>query len=328
MNPGVSGGTAEQGLERLSRDVLSCEPDLVIVMFSLNDMVRAESPEAFEADLLEIVRRCNAAGAKVLLCTPNSILETPERPIAKLESYVENIRHLGEKHHLPVADCYAAFEAVRKEDEFAWWMLLSDEIHPNMAGHKLIAETLIKTISGHRVSLADVPTSQPAIPITLKRLQAGETVEVLAMPPFDAIIPHIVTNHFPHADTRTTQWNVDNLPLAEIEASARQVRKGDYDLVVIALPWKVCPGHNREQLLVCSEILNKSRSYNQLEWDCIAIAPSVGRAAATKREKLLNATMLKLITNKDMTVVNRDGSSVDASSHEILSAWWTSQVRP
>jgi hypothetical protein len=40
LNAGISGNTAGDGLSRLERDVLSRDPDLVLISFGLNDMKR------------------------------------------------------------------------------------------------------------------------------------------------------------------------------------------------------------------------------------------------------------------------------------------------
>ena len=47
-----------------------------------------------------------------------------------------------------MCDIYAAYETLRARDPLAWRLLLSDEIHPNMDGHKLNAETLGRAITG------------------------------------------------------------------------------------------------------------------------------------------------------------------------------------
>ena len=55
------------------------------------------------------------------------------------------------------------FEAMEKRDREAWLMTLSGEIHPNMAGHKAIAEQLARTITGQTTSLVDVGPPAPGI---------------------------------------------------------------------------------------------------------------------------------------------------------------------
>ncbi len=57
INAGVSGNIAHQGLERLSRDVLELNPDLVLVSFGLNDgyLVQPEKQEGMAKNLLILI---------------------------------------------------------------------------------------------------------------------------------------------------------------------------------------------------------------------------------------------------------------------------------
>jgi len=66
VNAGVSGDTSAGGLRRVDW-VLRASPEVVIVALGANDGLRGQSPEATRSNLEEIVRRLQAAGAKVLL---------------------------------------------------------------------------------------------------------------------------------------------------------------------------------------------------------------------------------------------------------------------
>jgi acyl-CoA thioesterase-1 len=66
LNAGVSGDTVAQGLARLP-GVLRWKPDVLVVALGTNDGLRGLPLPAAEAGLREIVRRGQAAGARVLL---------------------------------------------------------------------------------------------------------------------------------------------------------------------------------------------------------------------------------------------------------------------
>jgi acyl-CoA thioesterase-1 len=66
INAGVSGDTTAGGLRRLDW-LLRQKPEVVVVGLGANDALRGASPEEIERNLREIVRRCRAAGARVLL---------------------------------------------------------------------------------------------------------------------------------------------------------------------------------------------------------------------------------------------------------------------
>jgi len=118
VNAGISGHATDNALQRIDNDVFEHDPQLVTVMYGLNDMVRVPL-DAFHANLVEIVARCRSVGAEVLLCTPNSILGTSSRPIEKLEQYCEAIRQVGREQQVSVCDCYASYEALHREDPLA-----------------------------------------------------------------------------------------------------------------------------------------------------------------------------------------------------------------
>ena len=86
VNAGISGNKTDDGLNRLAQDVLDHKPDLVTVMFGLNDLTVLPIAD-FRANLIEIIRRCRAAGAEVMLCTPNSVITTSGRPVPKLVEF-------------------------------------------------------------------------------------------------------------------------------------------------------------------------------------------------------------------------------------------------
>ena len=67
INGGVSGATTAGGLARLDW-ALGDQPQVVIVELGANDMLRGLSPEATKANLMAIIDKAKAAGAKILLC--------------------------------------------------------------------------------------------------------------------------------------------------------------------------------------------------------------------------------------------------------------------
>jgi len=320
FNAGISGHTTVDGLKRLEADVLARKPHLVTVMFGLNDMTRVPQEE-FEANLASIIRQCRAVGAEVMLCTPNSVTDTPERPIAKLEEYVAAIRETGAREQAPVVDCYAAFEVVRSRDPFQWQMLMSDEIHPNMTGHKLIAETIAGTLSGREVSLADEGPPQPLLPKTLALLKGGKPVRIFAMPPYDSQALSAVQAVMPGVTVEMIPWPVEGMSLPQIEESAKQVRELKPDLVLVAVPVEAGADSGEQFLRSYKWVLNNALSFGYQEWDCLAVAPSVStpelEGVALERNQLATA----LIRAQDIGMVERTEGDTCAPE-ELLTAWF------
>ncbi|MFN0199048.1 MAG: SGNH/GDSL hydrolase family protein, partial [Planctomycetaceae bacterium] len=279
VNAGLSGHSTVNGIERLQRDVLDYKPDLVTVMFTLNDMVRVPLPD-FEANMQQIVERCRAIGAEVILCTTNGVIDTPGRPNAKLLEYNAAIFKLGENLQVPVCDIFSAYQKVKQESTLKFRLLLSDEFHPNMDGHKMNAEEICRTITGKKVSLAPIEPPQPALSKSISRIKAGEPVRVLAMPPYDQLIASAFKTVAPDAKVEVVTWETKDKTLGQLEQDAAQVRNADprYDLVLIAVPLGVTPGigaPTEAEIKSYIWTLNWSLSFGLQEWDVAAATPAV-----------------------------------------------------
>lgn len=316
INAGISGHTTTDGLARLDRDVLQHQPDLVTISFGLNDMTRL-SEEQYRQNLETLVARCRAAQARVVLCTPNSVITTSGRPLEKLKRYCDLIHSTAQSLNLPVCDQFAAGEALRASDAWAFRCTLSDEIHPNMDGHKRMAEELCRTITGKSVSLADVGPLPPALVKTKLTLEGGKPVRVLAMPPFDGLIGSALKEWSPHARTDVTTWPTEGKTLAELEQAAKQtVRAMKPDLVIIAVPSAVNAAADEEFVRSYSWIMNWSLSFGQQEWDCLVVHPSV-TAPGTPHPRA--ALIRQLVKAQDLKLIDRAAGD-DRSAESIFAA--------
>lgn len=294
-NAGISGDTSKGGLARLERDVLAHKPHLVTIMFGMNDLVRVPVTD-FIVNMTQIIQRCRASGAEVVLCTQNSIVDSPQRPVAKLAEYSQAIRDLAKAESLGVADCFAAFEAVRAIDALEWNLLLSDAIHPNMDGHKLFAETIAKTIAGQEVLLRDEPPPPNPLAHTFKLLGEGKPVTVFAMPPYDQHIGAALKKLHPEAQITVKPWPTEGKTLAELENAAKAVRSMKPDLVVIAVPGQLTEKTPQTFHKHYAWIMNWSLSFGPQEWDVVvALPPDADKLAG----RLVKAQDLSVIAPPD-----------------------------
>ena len=323
INAGVSGHTTVNALARIEKDVLAHKPHLVTVMFGLNDMVRVPL-DAFENNLGTIVQRCRDIGAEVLLCTPNAVYDTETRPTAKLEDYVAAIRRTGEGLGVYVVDCHRVFGSFRARDPLEFAVVMSDEIHPNMTGHKRIAETIAAALGLGDASLADVGPPDPAIPNTLALLDAGDPVKVYAMPPFDALIGPALRQLEPAAQVEVTAWPVEGRRLTDIEAAAKQVRKMDVDLVVVAVPAGADADTPEQFIRSYSWVLNWALSFGRQEWDCFAAAPSAVQPDLNDEERERDRLARTLIEAQDLGMLERPPGD-DRPIEALLVDWLRKQ---
>jgi len=333
INAGLSGHTTVNGLARIDKDVLAHRPTLVTVMFGLNDMTRVPL-EQYRTNLKTIVSKCRDVGAEVLLCTPNNVITTSGRPTEKLIQYCDAVRAVGGELKVPVCDCYQQLDALRQRDALAWRMLMSDEIHPNMDGHKRIAEFLAASITGRTVSLADVPPPSPALVRTLQRVQQGQVIKVFAMSPVDQWIESALKSLKTtggDVQVEVTAWDVAGKTVAEIEAEAKaRVRAMKPDLVVIAVPTEAKAGTQEALIHDFAWIMNWSLNFGPGGWDCLVVDTAVIKPAATvDRAAAVDSRIAlarQLVRAQDLHLIER-GADDTRSPQQVLADWF-GQQRP
>jgi acyl-CoA thioesterase-1 len=160
VNAGVPGDTTAGGLRRLGAEVLTQAPELVIVMFGVNDaamvdggpIARSEPrvPLAtYAANLHAIITQVRAAGAKVLLCTPTPMSRRyvyqnlgayaqHEDINFMLRRYAAAVRQVAVDTDTPVVDCFELFAATPEGLD-----LIEDGNHPYAKGHARLAAALL-----------------------------------------------------------------------------------------------------------------------------------------------------------------------------------------
>ena len=171
VNAGVDADVAPLALKRLERDVLDRKPDWVVVMLGTNDAGFFRPPngvadtprvplEEFEKSMREIVGRIRKAGAGVVLCT--SLPMSGHYGLRHLQAYQQNglnylvkqyaevTRRVAKEFGLPLAEVHEAFEKHPQRDA-----MIPDGIHPNAAGQRLIADTLLPVLATAVVSPKD-----------------------------------------------------------------------------------------------------------------------------------------------------------------------------
>jgi len=160
LNAGIGGVTAKGSLARMDKQVLSHNPDLIIVCFGLNDV--NGTLEDYLNSLEEIFFKAQKSGAEVIFMTPNmlntSVLEdTAEEDYeyaiktAKMQNegrvdlYIESAIQLATKMGVKVCDCYKKWKKLSETQDITY--LLANRInHPTKKMHELFAESLFETI--------------------------------------------------------------------------------------------------------------------------------------------------------------------------------------
>jgi len=214
-------------------------------------------------------------------------------------------------------------EALRGVDPLAWRLLMSDEIHPNMDGHQRMAEAMARSITGQSISLADVEPHTPAIPRTLSRLAAKESIKVLAMPPLDSLIGPVLKEQYPDAVLEISTWPTADKTLAELEQDAKErVRAFRPDLVLISVPRGARSDSQESFISSYAWIMNWSLSFGAQEWDCIVVHPSLVDPDHPDAEH--DELIRRLVRAQDLALVDRNPQDQRPVA-DILVEWFRSQ---
>jgi lysophospholipase L1-like esterase len=174
LNAGVPGNTSADLLKRLARDVLAHQPQVVLIQVGINDSAidvwrnppathPRVPPDAFRANLLQIIASIRSTGARILLVAPNPLLWTPtlknvygktpydpsdpdgmDRP---LEAYRTLLREIAQSEKIPLLDASAAFREEARRTHQKLEAFVPDGMHPGDAGHRVLASLIRKGLA-------------------------------------------------------------------------------------------------------------------------------------------------------------------------------------
>lgn len=155
---GIGGNKVYDLFLRLESDVLSKNPDVVIIYIGVNDVWHKRShgtgtdADKFEKFYSAIIKKLTEKNIKVVLCTPAAIGEKTDfsnELDGDLNRYSNIIRVLTKTNNLPLVDLRKAFLDYNKnfnpENKEAG-ILTTDRVHLNEKGNQLVAEEMWKVI--------------------------------------------------------------------------------------------------------------------------------------------------------------------------------------
>jgi lysophospholipase L1-like esterase len=132
INAGVPGDTTARALRRLDRDVLSKNPDLVLITLGGNDLKNGVARDTAFSNLKQIVESIQDGGARAII----GGLKFPFRDRGYGKGYQELADETGA---VLIPDIFEDIMGNRK--------LMSDPIHPNDAGYKIIAQRFYEAMT-------------------------------------------------------------------------------------------------------------------------------------------------------------------------------------
>lgn len=153
-NRGIGGDTVRHLDARWDADVLAERPDWLVVKIGINDVWRsfdsagqgAVSIEEYEATYRRLLQAAvDTAGCRLIIAEPYVIeADTTDPMRAQMDRYGLVARQLANEFGAVNVQTQAAFDAVLATTEPIDWA--HDRIHPNLAGHAVIAQAFLRAI--------------------------------------------------------------------------------------------------------------------------------------------------------------------------------------
>jgi len=159
IGSGISSNKIYDLYLRLENDVLSKNPDVVVIFIGVNDVWHKRSmgtgtdADKFEKFYSAILKKLADKNIKVIVCTPAAIGEKTDLTNeldGDLNKYCTIIRTLSAKNNLPLIDLRKVFREYNLKnnpENKDRGILTTDGVHLNVRGNILVAEEMLNTIS-------------------------------------------------------------------------------------------------------------------------------------------------------------------------------------
>ncbi len=132
INKGIAGHTTDDMLYRFKHDVLALQPDYVIIMGGINDVMCRDSLSSICHNFESMVRMAQAQGIEVILGLPTAIdYPAEEKVLARLRQWLLDFAREKRIKVIPFHQAFYDEEGNLRND-----LLLADGGHPSMAGYK------------------------------------------------------------------------------------------------------------------------------------------------------------------------------------------------
>jgi len=158
LGAGIGGNKVYDLYFRLENDVLEKKPHTVFLYVGVNDVWHKKlagtgtDPDKFQQFYAALIRKIQATGSRVIVCTPACIGEKTNRsnPLDDdLDQYAEIIRSLAKQFGTGLCDLRRAFveyEAVHNPANADLGILTTDGVHLNETGNQLVATIMLREL--------------------------------------------------------------------------------------------------------------------------------------------------------------------------------------
>ena len=158
VGAGVSGNKIYDLYLRIEEDVINKHPDIVVIYVGVNDVWHKTSSgtgtdfDKFGRFYEAVVNKIQAAGAKVIICTPAAIGERTDHSNQQdgdLNLYSQWLRNFAAKKSIPLVDLrnlFIQYNLANNPQNKESGILTTDRVHLNAAGNTLVAKEMWKVI--------------------------------------------------------------------------------------------------------------------------------------------------------------------------------------
>ncbi|HTI12441.1 MAG TPA: GDSL-type esterase/lipase family protein [Puia sp.] len=159
IGAGIGGNKVYDLYLRMQDDVLSQNPDVVVVWVGVNDVWHKQTygtgtdPDKFEKFYTAIINKLLDKHIRVILCTPAVIGEKADftnQQDGDLNAYSQIVRNLAQKWHTGLVDLREIFHNYEQKNNPGnkeSGILTLDRVHLNEAGNQLVAEKMLETLT-------------------------------------------------------------------------------------------------------------------------------------------------------------------------------------
>ncbi|MCM1105224.1 MAG: SGNH/GDSL hydrolase family protein [Clostridium sp.] len=158
VNAGIGGTTSQFGAARVQSDLLASRPDVVFVEFSVND----ENTDFFKETYEGLVRRIYDAPLKPAVTLIHNIMYDHGQTAQEIHQAV------GAHYELPSVAMQPTIYAEVKAGRIPNRDITPDDLHPNTAGHALVASVIIDYLEKvyAELSVEEQPSKAMPAPLT------------------------------------------------------------------------------------------------------------------------------------------------------------------
>jgi lysophospholipase L1-like esterase len=158
VGAGIGGNKVYDLYLRMEDDVLSKNPDIVVIWVGVNDVWHKRTSgtgtdaDKFEKFYVAIIKKLQEKNIKVYLCTPAAIGEKTDfsnELDGDLNQYAKLIRSIGQKNNcelIDLRDVFLKYDLANNKENKESGILTSDRVHLNEKGNDFVADEMLKVL--------------------------------------------------------------------------------------------------------------------------------------------------------------------------------------